>query len=696
MPAAQELTAVSRGWPELAPVEAVVYSPYGAGGFDDRERVIAALRAVLARDNEALRCGAVRALARIGARDERSAQALIAALRDPDSDVRADAAAALGRMRVAEAIEALVGNLEGDPAGEVRIEAVKALGRIGSAEAVEPLIRCFRAKGYPGVDELSGSSAYGPWWEVQSQALEALGTLGDARAAASVIEALHSDGCEDLQDSAFRILARLDSAQAGEFLIRQLKEGARLTRRRAARALAKLPELRGAGAEMPACFVQPLLDALLDVDASVRIEAARALAASAHPVAAVPLTLLLTDPDAEVRKEVAALFAGMRAGSALERLHAMLAESDVALRKRVVRVLGDIGDPASIVPLSTLFDATDEDLVYEIVCALGKIGYRGEEKRLTAILANPKRHYTVRTQAAWALARMFVWRDPASDRPDAAAVARSAEARLIAEETLNRSVYDADERVSHAALSALVAMGPGGAPARLAGLLDAPAGEESPGQVISSALRVLAASLLGECRSPGARALDSLQRACQAEDGALRREAMLALGRIGDRQGVDALLAGLDDEAQDVRLAALEALCGLRDVPGLAGRLAMLCDDPDANVRMRAVQALGAAEGPEAAPRLRSALEDDNLVVCRAALRALSERSHSPDGRAAIIDLMFRFSGELRTEAAATLRRLGDFAAADRLLALLDDAVREASHWICLDALGELYAAGDA
>ena len=53
---------------------------------------------------------------------------------------------------------------------------------------------------------------------------------------------------------------------------------------------------------------------------------------------------------------------------------------------------------------------------------------------------------------------------------------------------------------------------------------------------------------------------------------------------------------------------------------------------------------------------------------------------------------MFRFSGELRAEAPATLKRLGDFSAASLLLASLEDAAQEERHWICVDALAELYA----
>ncbi len=310
-------------------------------------------------------------------------------------------------------------------------------------------------------------------------------------------------------------------------------------------------------------------------------------------------------------------------------------------------------------------------------------------------------------------------------------------------ERLERCVFDADERVAQAALCALAETDPEGAPAKLADLLEAPAPAQDsngasvprrtevppelqdmvagqtartstlaaiffarsegaaqagaaslePRPALANGARVLAVRLLGECASPGARAIEALEKACRSSDGALRREALLALGHIGGQQGLGALLSGLEDEAREVRLAALEGLCGLRDAPDIAGRLAALCDDPDANVRARAVQALAAGEGQEAARRLHRALVDEDIEVCRAALRALSERSYTPECRTAIVELMFRFSGELRAEAAATLKRLGDFLAASLLLASLEDAAQEERHWICIDALAELYAA---
>jgi hypothetical protein len=59
---------------------------------------------------------------------------------------------------------------------------------------------------------------------------------------------------------------------------------------------------------------------------------------------------------------------------------------------------------------------------------------------------------------------------------------------------------------------------------------------------------------------------------------------------------------------------------------------------------------------------------------------------------ARIVELMFAFSAELATDAAAALRRMSDWGSAARLIAILDDPEQEEFHWICIDALAEMFA----
>jgi hypothetical protein len=86
------------------------------------------------------------------------------------------------------------------------------------------------------------------------------------------------------------------------------------------------------------------------------------------------------------------------------------------------------------------------------------------------------------------------------------------------------------------------------------------------------------------------------------------------------------------------------------------------------------------------------ALEDDDLGVCRTALNALSRENYSEETAQRIEGLMFRFANELGKDAAATLRRMRDFSCSPRLLENLNDVEQAPHHWVCIDALAEMYS----
>ncbi len=334
----------------------------------------------------------------MNADDETSTGRLVDLLLDEDSDVRMDAVVALGRMKIKHAAQPLLENLEKDPEGEIRIEVVKALSRISSPETVDRLIRCFVEDGYPDLDYMVDDMEFNACWEVQSSLMDALAEIGDSRAVEPLIEMLESGGYEDLHESGFRALAKLSGDTARQFLLKQLKQGTALARRRAASALSDLAELTGAkGATrktIPADILSGLTNALADRDSGVRINSARALAMSGGAEALVPITALLNDPDMEVRGEVASILATTRGPGIVNRLHQLLKQDNRDLPKRIVRVLGEIGDPSSLNPVGRLLDSPDNDLLYEVVDALTNIGVTGVEQKLAGMLEDETRHYT--------------------------------------------------------------------------------------------------------------------------------------------------------------------------------------------------------------------------------------------------------------------------------------------------------------
>ncbi|MCP4432930.1 MAG: HEAT repeat domain-containing protein, partial [Gammaproteobacteria bacterium] len=239
----------------------------------DGSIVVDALHEVLKRDETVARCCAINALQKMNANDEQSSELLTNLLLDQDYDVRTEAVVALGKMQVEQAALPLLENLEKDPEGEVRIEVVKALAKINSPQTVERLIRCFKEDGYPELDYQIDDLEFNACWEVQSSLMDVLAEIGDSRAVDPLIEVLEEDGYEDLQESGFRALAKLSGDRARNFLLKQLKQGAAIARRRAARALADLPELQNASDSNYQQILTGLTKALKDSDPGVRINA---------------------------------------------------------------------------------------------------------------------------------------------------------------------------------------------------------------------------------------------------------------------------------------------------------------------------------------------------------------------------------------------------------------------------------------
>jgi HEAT repeat protein len=210
--------------------------------------------------------------------------------------------------------------------------------------------------------------------------------------------------------------------------------------------------------------------------------------------------------------------------------------------------------------------------------------------------------------------------------------------------------------------------------------------------VPSNAVRVLAARLLGGLPAPGSQAVRDLMEAYAQGDEALRREIIVALGRIGDHQALPAIVQGLAAEEHEIRSAALDALEGFPGVSAADDHLVELLADEDPYIRERAVQTIGAMKSATALGALPRMLSDSDRAVCRAALRALPGDMKSEELSARIFELMFTFSAELTVDAAAALRRMDDWGSASRLVAMLDDPKQEEFHWICIDALAEMFA----
>ncbi len=137
---------------------------------------------------------------------------------------------------------------------------------------------------------------------------------------------------------------------------------------------------------------------------------------------------------------------------------------------------------------------------------------------------------------------------------------------------------------------------------------------------------VLSVSLAGVCRADSA--VGERIRDLRSSVPAVRRQAAVSLGRIGDRSAVLALIEALKDPQNGVRREAAKSLGFIKDARAVTPLLKAL-GDRDMNVRLYAAYALGEIKTPQAGGALLKALGDPAWCVRDQAAWALRE-IHDP------------------------------------------------------------------
>jgi HEAT repeat protein len=242
-----------------------------------------------------VRAAAVEALGELPAAE--AGDALLAALRDPEEEVRQAAAVALGRRKEARAVEPLRQALdEASNPPWLRGEAARALGQIGDAAALPSLVR-----------GLEGADAF-----VRKCCAQALGALGDAQA-----------------------LGALGDAQAVAPLVAALPGAEKEVREAVASALGRLKARQA---------LPQLLELLQDAEEPVREAAAEAVAAVGDAEAVEPLAQVLRQGAAPARQLAADLLGKLGGAAAVPPLLAALGDADKEVRETAAWALGEVGD----------------------------------------------------------------------------------------------------------------------------------------------------------------------------------------------------------------------------------------------------------------------------------------------------------------------------------------------------------------
>jgi HEAT repeat protein len=309
----------------------------------------------------------------------RMVAALAIALHDPDIEVRASAAQALGSLGDPRAVEALLQALRSDADAGVRKMAAWALGEIESPAAVGGLSQAVR----------SDSSA-----EVRTAAAWALGEIESAEGVDALGAALR-DSSVEVRRNAVWALGEIESAEAVEWLVPALRDADLEIRRKATWALGEIES---------AAAVPGLSAAMRDSDAEVRATAAWALGEIQSPAGIDALRGGMADSDVEVRRKSAWALGEIQDARAVPALTAALADSDHETRKTAVWALGEIQDPAAIPALRPLLHDPDAEVRKTAIWALLEMDDPAVYDVLVELLQDEDPE--VRKQAAHALGNM--------------------------------------------------------------------------------------------------------------------------------------------------------------------------------------------------------------------------------------------------------------------------------------------------
>nr|WP_153868780.1 MULTISPECIES: HEAT repeat domain-containing protein [Myxococcaceae] len=570
---------------------------------------------VRGRDNEARIAAAVDALSASSGDAEGAVAGLV---EHPDAAVVYDAAQVLGRRRSAEAAP-LLARLTAHPDDNVAVAAIEALGRVGGGAAVDALIASATSgnffRTFPAIDVLGRTGdarAVAPLVSLLEspvyalEAARALGRTGDERAVPPLVGLLSRAGEAHARVAATSLLEVHEAqvvrlgvshavaealAAAGPALGRRLTRclpGADVAERV---ALGRLLGWVGGGEAVAA-----LID-LLDAEPPVAYAAARALGertgASAGSAAAVDegveeqVRLALRSGES-ARRLVLLPLVGRKA-AAVGDILACLEDRDPAVRALACETLARIGDVGAVEPLFARLADADARVAQAAQGAIQSLGSPRTEALALAAAGSPD------TRVRRAALRIIAYFGYAKGL-----------------EPLLAAVDSEDERLRDAALFGLPFLED---PRALQALLQA-ARHAAP-RTRASAMRALG-QVSGE-----EQVTEVLRAGLKDADAWVRYYACQSLGRRGDAGAVDEVVALMDDEAGQVRVAAVEALAHLRTPAALAA-LRRAASAPDADLQRAALLGLGAQRQVDSLPALLSALDAPDAATRLVAVSALA------------------------------------------------------------------------
>jgi len=606
--------AVERTCPQVSsepdrPGKTILRVPDPAAGRTEVPdgRDISAIIAALHHPDNDVRMIAVESIIKFG---EDAVDPLIAALRDPYYPVRCAAAEALGRLHSERALPALLLLLE-DPDESVRSAVAKSLGAIGDISALVPIARLF-------TDEYE---------TVRSAASEGLAGLG-LPAIPYLVQLLRHEKPQ-VRAGIAATLGMMGARDACEPLAALFSDPESAVRETAAVALGRIgtPSI-------------PMLTEALRSDLpATRLCGVIGLGLMGEPAREI-LTTACNDPDPQVRNRAQFLIRSMDSPGGKAPAGSSAGDGPGVPHGDISPRNADAGTPADLVATIRLISHPNKDIQIKAVTGIIQAG---ESAVIPLIDALTREKNEIRAGAAEALVE----------------IGGSSVMPLV--DALTGSPADAQIWILHA----LGKLGDSRAVTQISGLLDHP----------DPRIRVAATDALGYIGN--ASVVGRLANILSDPDEQMRASAVRALGYIGDPASAAFLVTVLGDEEYRVRELAQEALFeigapaipalvealksrshGIRD--GAAASLERLewkpttpnetvyflmaqeswidlarmgsdaitplssvLDNPDDNLRMGAVLALGKMARPESIALLARVLMDRNVMIRQKATMAL-------------------------------------------------------------------------
>ena len=552
------------------------------------EAVVAPLIAILDEENHRpARAWAANILGQV--RAKRAFPSVVRLLDDPEDEVRAKAATALGRMGDRRAIGYLVDRLLSDPAPFVRARMSAALGQLGGPEVIERLVRALgdpawwvRMRTVQALEHV-GAVAEGPLLialddadpEIRMRAAVALERLGVPDNLVRMIES-----GERVPD-AMQTLVKFAAAGPREFLSELAEHDSRQVRS----ALVTAAEQTGR---------RDLADDLVrmatsDSEPALRGQALTALRSLGVRDALPAALSALADEDHQVRAAAVEFVGTYGSADILELLHAQTADADPQFRAASVRALGRLGAPVGAGEVRRLLHDPEWTVREAAVIAATEASLRSLLPDLVTLLGDT---------------------DPRVRRRAAGAVGVLGDRTTVP--LLLGAFPDPSAEVSEAIALAVSRLDPDAVSGLAEALVDSP-DVESKLALIRTISRSQADphSVLHRLRadpSPAVRAaaLDSLARRTRR-------------GGEGAESIVPALESGIKDPDELVRATAVDAWSRQATPDQAQPLLTLLEQDPSPLVRERVALSLGLLRLPEGEASLSAALRRAEPANVRAA-----------------------------------------------------------------------------